>query len=81
MINSFAALAILGLLATAVVALPAPQVEARETVALAKADRLAIGPVARNCADQVWPGFDTACLRDGHSGAMVREVRLVTARR
>jgi len=81
MIKSLAALAILGLLATAVVALPAPRVEAGETVALAKADRLEIRPPARSCADQVWPGFDAACLREGHSGAAVRDVRLVTAHR
>jgi hypothetical protein len=81
MIKSLSALAIIGLLATAVVALPAPSVQAGETVALAKADRLEIAPVARHCSDQVWPRFDAACLRDGTSGVTVREARLVTARR
>ena len=83
MIKSLTALAIFGLLGAAVIALPgfAPQVEAREPVALAKADRLAIRPVARNCAQQVWPSFDTACLRNGEAGGMISEARLVTARR
>jgi hypothetical protein len=83
MIKSFVALAIFGLLGAAVVALPgfAPQVEAREPGALAKGDRLDFQPVARNCSQQVWPNFDTACLRNSKSGVTIREARLVTARR
>jgi hypothetical protein len=81
MIKSFTALAIFALLGVSVVALPgvAPQVEASETVALAKADRLDIRPVTQNCAQQVWPNFDASCLRNGEM--TVREARLVTARR
>jgi hypothetical protein len=81
--NSFAALAIFALLGTAVIALPgfAPPVKASEATALAKADRLDIRAVASNCAQQVWPNFDRSCLREGQSGALVREARLVTARR
>jgi hypothetical protein len=77
MIKSLTGLAIFGLLGTAVVALPgfAPRVEARETVALAKADRLDV----RNCSQQLWPNFDTSCLRS-ESGLPVLDVRLVTAR-
>jgi hypothetical protein len=76
-IKSLTGLAIFGLLGTAVVALPgfAPRVEARETVALAKADRLDV----RNCSQQPWPNFDTSCLRS-ESGLAVLDVRLVTAR-
>jgi hypothetical protein len=83
MIKSLAALAIFGLMGAAVVALPgfAPQVEAREPIALAKGGRLDIRSVARNCSQQVWPSFDTSCLRNGEPGAMIREARLVTARR
>ena len=84
MIKSLVALAIFGLLGTAVVALPgfAPQVEAREQGALAKGDRIDIQPVAQKCSQQVWPNFDTSCcLRDSESGVKIREVRLVTARR
>jgi len=79
MIKSLTGLAIFGLLGTAVVALPgfAPRVEARETVALAKADRLDV----RNCSQQHWPNFDTSCLRSSESGLAVLDVRLVTARR
>jgi len=78
MIKSLTGLAIFGLLGTAVVALPglAPRVEARETVALAKADRLDV----RNCSQQLWPNFDTSCLRS-ESGLAALDVRLVTARR
>ncbi len=84
MIKSLTALAIFGLLGAAVVVLPgfAPQVEAGETVALAKADRLDIRPVVRNCSQQVWPSFDTSCLRNDQSGALIQEeARLVTAPR
>jgi len=54
MIKSLTGLAIFGLLGTAVVALPgfAPRVEARETVALAKADRLDV----RNCSQRLSRG-------------------------
>jgi hypothetical protein len=76
MIKSLSALAIFGFLGAIVVALPgfAAQVE---TVALTKADRLDI----RNCSQQLWPNFDTSCLRSSESGLPVLEVRLVTARR
>jgi len=79
MIKSLTALAIFGFLGAAVAALPgfAPRVEARETVALAKADRLDV----RNCSQQLWPNFDTSCLRSSESGLAVLDVRLVTARR
>ncbi len=83
MIKSLTALAIFALLGASVVALPgfAPQVKASEAVALAKADRLDIRPVARNCSQQVWPNFEASCLRNAESGATFREARLVTARR
>jgi hypothetical protein len=83
MIKSITALAILGLLGAAVVALPAfaPQVEASETITLAKADRSAIRPIAQNCLQQVWPDFDASCLRSGACGAVILEARLVTGRR
>jgi hypothetical protein len=83
MIKSLTALAIFAVLGASVVALPgfAPQVEAGETIALAKADRLELRSVAKNCSQQVWPNFETSCLRHGESQAIVREARLVTARR
>ena len=81
MIKSLTALAIFAILGASVIALPgiAPQVEARETAALAKGDRLELRSAARNCSQQVWPNFDASCLRKGET--MVREARLVTARR
>jgi hypothetical protein len=83
MIKSISALALLALLGASVIALPAlaPQANASETVALAKGDRLPVHTVARNCPSQVWPNFDASCLRDGQSGALVQQARLVTARR
>jgi hypothetical protein len=82
MIKSLTALAIFGLLGGAVVALPgfAPPLEAGETVALAKRGQTDIQPVARNCLQQVWPDFDTSCLRNSESGVMIRQARLVAAR-
>ena len=83
MIKSLSALAILGFMGAAVIALPgfAPQVEARETVALVKGDRLPVWRVDGNCSQQVWPDFQASCLRKGNSGAIVRQARLVTTRR
>jgi hypothetical protein len=80
MIKSLTALAILAMLGASVIALPgfAPQVEASETAALAKGDRLELRSAARKCSQQVWPDFDTSCLRKGD--VMIREARLVTAR-
>jgi len=83
MIKFLSALAIFGLLGAAVVVLPgfAPRVEAGETVALAKADRLDIRPVVRNCSQQVWPNFDTSCLRNDRTGGLIQqEARLVPAK-
>ncbi|MFL6808231.1 MAG: hypothetical protein ACJ8FD_04395 [Bradyrhizobium canariense] len=83
MMKSLIAFAIFALLGVSVMLLPgfAPQVKARETVALAKADRLASHPVATNCGGQVWPDFEASCLRRGESDVRVHEARLVTARR
>jgi hypothetical protein len=83
MIKSLAPLAIFALLGVSVIALPmfAPDVKANETNTLIKASRLAIHPVGRNCSDQVWPDFDTSCLRKAGSGIGIQEARLVTARR
>jgi len=81
MTNSLTSLAIFGLLGPAVIALPgfAPQVAAAETSVLAKSDRLEFATVPRNCSQQSGLAFDSQCLHSGE--AMVREVRLLTARR
>ena len=83
MIKSLAALAIFALMGVSALALPgfAPELKASEVVALAKADRLAIHPVAGNCASQIWPNIASTCLRSAGSDVAVREARLVTARR
>jgi hypothetical protein len=83
MIKSIMTLAIFVLLGASVLALPAfaPEATAGETVALAKADRLPVRSVIQNCASQVWPNFDDSCLRNGDSGALVKQARLVTGPR
>ena len=82
MIQTITALAIFGLLGAAVAWLDfAPRLEASETIAFVKGDRLNIRPIAQNCLQQGWPNFDASCLRSGESGLMISEARLVTARR
>jgi hypothetical protein len=76
MLKSLTALAILALLGASVVALPyISKVEAGETVALAKGDRL---DVRSDCSQQVWPNISSHCLRGDQS---VSEIRLITASR
>jgi hypothetical protein len=71
--KSAAALAILVLVSTGILAMPyISQVEAEETVALAKGDRL---DIRSECTDQVWPNFTPSCLKGGPAAAAVRLVR------
>ncbi|HEY0422889.1 MAG TPA: hypothetical protein VGC82_06145 [Rhodopila sp.] len=81
MMKSFAALATLLLLSAAVVALPAfaPPVKAEEPAALAKSDKLSTQPVATGCSQQVWPHFETSCLRNSGTGNRISEARLIVA--
>jgi hypothetical protein len=83
MIKTLSAVAIAAVFAAALTILPgfAPQVEASVPQALAKADRLDIHPVGRDCSQQTWPNFEASCLRGAGTKAMVREARLVTADR
>jgi hypothetical protein len=81
MTKTLSAVAIAAFFAAALTILPgfAPQVEASVPQALAKADRLDIHPVGRDCSQQAWPNFETSCLRVSGSKTIVREARLVTA--
>jgi hypothetical protein len=64
--KSLAAVAIFVLLAFSAVTVPATaRLDAIETLALAKSDRLAIHRDIRDCSKQVWPNFDGLCLRNG----------------
>jgi hypothetical protein len=83
MIKAVSAIALAAFVAAALTLLPgfAPQVEASVPQALAKADRLDIHPVGRNCSQQAWPNFEAACLRAAGSKIMIRQARLVTADR
>jgi hypothetical protein len=80
MIKAVSAIAMAAFVAAAFAALPgfAPQVEASVPQALAKADRLDVRPVGRNCSQQAWPNFEAACLRVAGSKTMIREARLVS---
>ena len=86
MIKTLSAIAIAAFVAAALAVLPgfAPEVEASVPQPLAKADRLDIRPIGRDCSQQAWPHFEASCLRTagtkGNNGA-VREARLVTADR
>jgi hypothetical protein len=84
MIKALSAIAVAALIATALTILPgfAPQVEASVPQALAKADRLDVRAVGRDCSQQAWPNFEASCLRlAGTKAEPIREVRLVTADR
>ncbi len=84
MIKAISAIAVAAFAAAALTVLPglAPQVEASVPQALAKADRLDIRPIGRDCSQQAWPNFEASCLRAAGTKAMViRQARLVTADR
>ena len=84
MIKAFSAVAAAAFIAAALTVLPgfAPQVEASVPQALAKADRLDIRIVGKDCSQQAWPNFEATCLRAaGSKAATIREARLVTADR
>ena len=65
MIKALSAVAIAAFIAAALTVLPgfAPQVEASVPRALAKADRLDIRAVGKDCSQQAWPNFEASCLR------------------
>jgi hypothetical protein len=83
MIKALSAIAVAGLVAAALTILPgfAPQVEASTPQPLAKADRLDVHPVGRNCSQQAWPNFEASCLRAAGTKTVIRQARLVTADR
>ncbi|HEY7842062.1 MAG TPA: hypothetical protein VID30_00085 [Bradyrhizobium sp.] len=83
MIKTLSAVAVAAFIAAALTVLPgfAPQVEASTPPALAKADRLDVHPVGRDCSEQAWPNFEASCLRTVGTKTEVRQVRLVTTDR
>jgi hypothetical protein len=84
MTKTLSAVAFAAFFAAALTILPgfAPQVEASVPQALAKADRLDIHPVGRDCSQQAWPNFEASCLRvAGTKATNIRQARLVTADR
>lgn len=83
MIKALSAIAVAAFIAAALTVLPgfAPQVEASTPQPLAKADRLDIHAVGKDCSQQAWPNFEASCLRSAGNKTAVHEVRLVTAAR
>jgi hypothetical protein len=83
MIKALTAIALAAFVAAGLTLLPgfAPQVEASVPQPLAKADRLDIRPVGRDCSTQAWPNFEASCLRTIGTRSEVRQARLVTADR
>jgi hypothetical protein len=83
MIKAFTAISAAAFIAAALTVLPgfAPQVEASVPQALAKADRLDIRTLGKDCSQQAWPNFEASCLRTAGSKSTVKEARLVTADR
>ncbi|HVV40727.1 MAG TPA: hypothetical protein VHC94_06650 [Nitrobacter sp.] len=83
MIKALSAVALAAFVAAALTILPgfAPKVEASTPVPLAKADRLDIRPIGRDCSQQAWPNFEASCLRASGTKAHVQQARLVTAPR
>jgi hypothetical protein len=83
MIKALSAIAVAAFVAAALTLLPgfAPQVEASVPRPLAKADRLDIRPIGRDCSEQAWPNFEASCLRTAGTRGVVRQARLVTADR
>ncbi len=58
------------------------EVEARGSVAGAKADRADTRALARECSQRAWPYYEAACLRDTrNSFGRVSDVRIVSADR
>jgi hypothetical protein len=83
MIKALSAIAVAAFAAAALTVLPgfAPQVEASVPQPLAKADRLDIRPLGRDCSEQAWPNFEASCLRSAGTRAEVHQARLVTSDR
>lgn len=84
MIKALSAVAVAAFIAAALTVLPgfAPQVEASVPVAMTKGDRLDIRPIGKDCSQQAWPNFETSCLRQSGSKAVVMtQARVVTATR
>jgi hypothetical protein len=83
MIKALSAVAVAAFVAAALTILPGftPQVAASVPQPLAKADRLDVHPIGRNCSEQAWPNFEASCLRVAGTKGTVREARVVNADR
>jgi hypothetical protein len=83
MIKALSAITAAAFIATALTVLPgfAPTVEASVPQALAKADRLDVRAIGRDCSQHAWPNFEASCLRTAGTKTTIREARVVTVDR
>ena len=82
--RTLSAIAAAALVAGAVTILPgaSDQVSASAPLNSGKGDRLDVRPVSGNCAQQVWPHYDAACLKDVRQPmSRAKAVRIVTTDR
>ena len=65
MIKALSAIAVAAFIAAALTVLPgfAPRSKPAYPQPLAKADRLDIRTVGKDCSQQAWPNFEASCLR------------------
>jgi hypothetical protein len=83
MIKTLSAVAVAALVAATLTILPgfAPEVAASVPQPLAKADRLDIRPIGRDCSQQAWPNFEASCLRTAGTKTTIGEARTVAVDR
>ncbi len=82
--RTVSAIAAAALVAFAVTILPgaSDQVAASSPLNTGKGDRLDVRPLGANCAQQAWPHFDAACVKDSRQPlARAKAVRIVATDR
>jgi len=82
--RTLSAIAAAALVAGAITILPgaSDQVSASAPLNSGKGDRLDARPVSNNCAQQAWPHYDAACLKDVRQPmSRAKPVRIVTTDR
>ncbi len=82
--RTLSAIAAAALVAGAITIIPgtSDQVSASAPLKSGKSDRLDIRPVNANCAQQTWPYYDAACLKDVRQPmSRAKAVRVVTTDR
>ena len=84
MIKTLSAIAAAAVIAFVIAVMPgfATQVDASTTTVSAKADRLDLGSIGKDCSKKAWPYFENSCLRaEGTKTMPKQQVRVVSADR